>query len=62
MDGEKKPYSVARNLIIVFDIILSILIIFFSYRIISTPLGSVAVIFGFIMLLTTLVLRLAQLW
>jgi len=62
MSGEKKPYGVTRNIIIIFDVILALLIIFFSYKILNTSLGSTAVIFGFVMLVVSVILKITQRW
>ncbi len=53
---EKSKILLARNIILILNIILALLIISTSFKLSQTQLGKMALIFGFIMLAITTIL------
>lgn len=53
-------YSLAKNIIILLDVIIALLIIIGSRYLIKTPLGKAGLAFGFIMICIVTVLKLSE--
>lgn len=60
MKKRKKPYALARNIIILLDIILALLIIFTSFSIEQTLFARASLTFGIVMLGIATALRALQ--
>ena len=55
-------YPLTKTILIILDALLALIIIFTAKAIVSTQFGRVSLIFGFIMLSITTILRIMQKW
>jgi len=62
MNKTREEFSAARNIILFLDAFLAFLIVLGSRFIIDSHLGRTSILFGFIMLCITLVLKLSRNW
>jgi len=62
MEHPAPKYEKVRNILSFLDILLAVIIIFTASRIMDTPLGNAALVFGFIMLTIATTLKIFQKW
>jgi len=62
MKREVSWSRVLKNVLFFFNVLLAVMIIFFSRRLIESSFGVVALSFGFVMLAVTTLLKFVQKW
>ena len=62
MKREASWSRILKNVLFFFNVLLAVMIIFFSRRLIESSFGVVALSFGFVMLAVTTLLKFVQKW